>query len=376
MLDYVEIRNTNLELIGIVDTATSVLWSPTYYGAGYVEIYAPASAPNVEMLKEGNYITRNDDPNVGIIERVQVVFNEIDGRMILAAGRFAKSILDRRLIYQLSGTSVSPTIMKGNAEEAARMLVTKNAINCPFDSARNIDVLELGEHSGSTEVIVDDSGDDAEKQATYKVLLDYTDRLLEEYGLGAYMKLSADLKLQYTVFKGVDRSVDNKDGNEPIVFSQGFDNLLSSDYLYSTELLKNTALIGGEGEGLERFCVVLKSAEKGLARREVFVDASSSTRKYNDENDVEQTLTDSQYRTQLITLGKQGLAAYQHTETFTGAIDITQSTVQYGYGKGIYLGDIATIQDNEIGLYINARLLTVTEVKDSSGYNVQIEFGV
>lgn len=376
MLDYVEIRNADRELIGIIDNATSVLWSPSYYGAGFVEIYAPASAVNLEMLKEGNYITRPDDPNIGIIERINVVYNNIDGRMILAVGRFAKSILDRRLIYQLSGTSVSPTIMKGNVENAARTLVTKNAINCTFDSARNIEGLELGEHSGTTEVIVDDSGDDAEKQATYKVLLDYTDGLLKEYGLGAFMKLSADRKLQYIVYKGVDRSVDNMDGNEPVIFSQGFDNLLSSEYMASTELLKNTALIGGEGEGVDRFCVVLKSSANGMARREVFIDASTSSRTYTDESDVEHTLTDSQYRSQLVTLGKQGLADYQKTETFIGAIDITQSMVQYGYGKGIYLGDIATIQDNEIGLYINARLLTVTEVKDSSGYNVQVEFGI
>lgn len=376
MIEYVEVRNAERELVGIIDNASSVIWRPTYYGAGYVEVYAPASAMNVELLKVGNYITRPDDPNVGIVERVQVNYNEIDGRMILAVGRFAKAILDRRLIYQISGTSVSPTIMSGNVENAARSLVTKNAINCPFDANRNIDGLELGEFSGSTEVIVNDTGDDSEKQATYKGLLEYTDGLLEEYGLGAYVKLSPTRQLQYTVFKGVDRSVDNDDGNEPVIFSQEFDNLLSSEYLYSTELYKNAALIGGEGEGLTRFCVVLNSTAKGMARREVFIDASTSSRTYKDDSGEEQMLTESQYRSQLVTLGSQGLAAYQHIETFIGVIDITQSMVQYGYGKGIYLGDIATIQDNDIGLYVNARLLTVTEVQDSSGYNVQVEFGI
>lgn len=376
MLEYVEIRDTNRDLIGIVDSAKSIIWSPSYYAAGYVEIYAPAVSGTINLLQVGNYITRPDDPNVGIIENVKITYNSIDGRMVIASGRFAKSILDRRLIYQMSGTSVSPTIMRGNVETAARNLVYKNAIACSFDTDRNIPELELGEHSGTTEVIVSDTDEDAEKQATYKVLLDYTDSLLQEYGLGAFVKLSAAKKLQYVVYKGANRSVDNTDGNEPVIFSQNFENLISSDYAYNTQTLKNTALIGGEGEGLARFCVVLKPKATGLARREAFVDGSSFSRTYMDENNVEHTISDAQYRTQLLTFGSQTIAAYGIVETFSGDIDISQNMVQYGYGKGFYLGDIATIQDNEIGLYINARVLTVTETQDDRGYNVAVEFGI
>lgn len=377
MLDYVEIRSGETrEMIGIIDGAKSILWSPSYYGAGYVEIYAPASAGAVELLKDGNYITRPDDPNVGIIERVQIIYNAQDGRMVVAVGRFAKSILDRRLIYSMSGTSVSPTVLRGRVENAARSLVNRNAIACTFDASRNMAELELGTDTGTTEVIVDDSGNNADKQATYKNLLEYTDGLLEEYGLGSFVTLSAERKLQYRVFKGVDRSVDNVDGNEPVIFSQNFDNMISSDYTASTETLKNTALIGGEGEGLARYCVLLNSSAKGINRREVFVDASSSTRTYRDDNGAEQTLTDSQYSAQLKTLGKQTLAGLSTVVTFSGGVDISQSMVQYGYGKSFYLGDIATIQDVEIGLYINARILSVVERMDDEGYNVQVEFGL
>ena len=377
-LEYVEIRSgSTRELLGLIDNAKSILWSPSYYGAGYVEIYAPCSSSVVGILTEGNLITRADEPNVGIIERVQIVYNSIEGRMILATGRFLKSILDRRVIYKMSGNSVSATVLRGNVEDAARKLVSENAISCAFDSDRNITDLELGESSGTTETIIDSNASSAEKQVTYKGLLEYTDALLEEYGLGARISLSSARKMQYIVYKGVDRSVDNTDGNEPVIFSQDFDNLVSSDYSYSTELLKNAALIGGEGEGLERFCTTVSNSSKtGLSRRETFVDASRISRKYKDDDDVEQTLTDAQYESQLLTLGKQELATMSIVETFNGTIDITKSMVQYGYGKDFYLGDITTIQDVDIGLYINARILTVTERKDDDGYNVEIEFGL
>ena len=376
-LEYVEIRSgSTRELLGLIDNAKSIIWSPSYYGAGFVEIYAPCSAGFIDILQAGNLITRADEPNVGIIERVEIVYNSIDGRMILASGRFLKSILDRRLIYRMSGNSVSATVLRGNVETAARQLVQDNAISCAFDSERNIPDLVLGAHSGSTEKIIDNTGAVAEKQVTYKGLLEYTDELLEEYALGSRISLSPNRKMQYIVYKGVDRSVDNVDGNEPVIFSQDFDNLISSDYAYSVESLKNTALIGGEGEGLARFCVLLKSTNAGLERREVFVDAAQSSRTYKDETDSEITLSDAEYAQQLATLGKQEVALRSIVESFSGAIDITKSMVQYGYGKSVYLGDIATIQDVDIGLYINARILTVTERMDDEGYNVEVEFGL
>ena len=375
MIEYVEVRSASTrEIIGIIDNSKSIIWHDVYYGVGDFEIYAPCTQENIDALAVGNYITRYNSRNVGIIEKIEVTYNPQDGRMIVAAGRFAKSILDRRLIFKLSGHSVSPTFLSGNVESAARSLVADNAISCAFDTGRNMPELVLGASAGITKKIIDNDGYSADKQVTYKELLSYSDGLLEEYGLGAYCMLDNNLKLAYTVFEGADRSVDNTAGNQPVVFSQDFDNLLSSEYQYDNTKLKNAALIGGEGEGEARFCSIVKdSAVTGLKRREVWIDSSSITKKYNDESGTEQTFTDDEYDKQLKTDGMQKLAELAITETFEGEIDITNGS--FSYGTDFALGDKVTVQDTEIGLYINARILEITEVQDDNGYSIEAKYG-
>lgn len=373
-IQYIEIRSaSDRELIGIIDDAKSIIWHDVYYGVGDFEVYAPCTPESVSLLIVGNYVTRYGDDNIGIIEKVNITYSAQDGRMIIASGRFAKSLLDRRIIYTLSGYSVSPTILRGNVEDAVRKLVTQNAINCTFDSDRNIAELVLGVDAGITKTIVDASGAAADKQVTHDNLLEYTDSLLEEYGIGAKCVLNDALKLAYTVYIGADRSADNSDGNEPVIFSQDFDNLISTTYSYDESLLKNTALIGGEGEGEVRFHAIVKSSASGAARREVFVDASGSSRTYKDENGEEQTLTDAEYNAQLETVGLQAISGLAITETFDGEVDLMSGS--FRYRDDFSLGDIVTIQDLEIGLYINARILEVTEVEDDSGYMISIVYG-
>ena len=373
-IEYIEILSTERELIGIIDNAKSIIWHDVYYGVGDFEIYAPCTPESVSLLVVGNYVTRYDDDNIGIIESANITYNAQNGRMIVASGRFAKSLLDRRIIYTLSGHSVSPTILRGNVEDAARKLVTQNAINCTFDSGRNIAELALGTDAGIDKIIVDSSGAAADKQVTHDNLLTYSDSLLEEYGLAAKCVLNDALKLAYTVYSGTDRSADNAAGNQPVIFSQDFDNLISSAYLYDETALKNTALIGGAGEGEERFHAIVKHLTvTGAARREVFVDASSSSRTYKDENGEEQTLTDAEYNAQLETVGMQAVSGFAITETFDGEVDLINGSFQYR--QDFNLGDIVTVQDAEIGLYINVRILEVTEVEDDAGYMISIVYG-
>ena len=120
MLDYVEIRAAETrEIIGIVDTAKSIIWRVSYYETGDFEIYAPCTPLYVNLLIAGNFVSRPNEKHVGIIENVNYKFDVFDGRMIIATGRMLKSILDRRIIYRLNGYSVSPTIISGNVETGA-----------------------------------------------------------------------------------------------------------------------------------------------------------------------------------------------------------------------------------------------------------------
>lgn len=454
-IEYVEIRNANREIIGLIDTANSVIWHSVYFGVGDFEIYVAATPENVALLKENNYVTRPNDIEVGIIESIQIIENAQDGRMIVAAGTFAKSLLSRRLIYRLAGTSNSVTVLRGNVETAVREVVKNNAINCTWNPRRNFPILALGAAVGLPAKIVDESGTAAEKQVSYQNLLEYSDNLLTEYGYGATITLdTATKKLLYNVYAGVDHSINNAGGTEAIIFSTEYDNITESEYSYDSANYKNVALIGGEGEGTERFYSVLYDEKSGLNRREEWVDAKSinktlkatdlqelfpsgvfsgtqfkvngtvyanlkideekeytlnslqerfpsgvvSGTKFNvsgvtyanliygeetkykatpigykaildaDEDEGNYILTNTVYSNLLKAQGMQDLAQLTIVENFTGSINDLYGN--WHYNEDFMLGDIVTIQNNELGKYVNVRIVECTEVQDENGYKV------
>ena len=373
MIDYVEIRNEETELIGIIDTAKSIIWRSVYYGVGDFEVYVQATQNTRELLSVGNYVTRQDNNEIGIIEKVEIKADKFDGLMITASGRFAKSILDRRLIYNLSGTSNAATILRGNVELQVRKIVEENAISCAFDSRRNIPLLELGALANIPLKIVDESGNAAQKQVSYGNLLEYSDAVLQEYELSARVTLDAERKkLQYSVFSGEDRSEENESGNEPVIFSEGYDNLKDSAYSLDKTSFKNAALVGGEGEGTDRFYALTAGSETGLARREVWVDASSISKKYKDAGGAEQTYSNDVYRGFLIERGRQSLSALKPVEAFGGSLDVTSGN--FVFNRDFFLGDVVTVESERIGIYKRVRIISVTEVQDENGYTVSVDY--
>lgn len=458
MIEYIEIRGSDTNVIGIVDTANSIIWRSVYFGVGDFEIHTKATPEAITLLKAGRYVTRPDKNDVGIIEKIHLPENIDEGATITASGRFVKSILDRRLIYNLTGNSNKATILRGNVENAVREVVKNNAIACEFDSTRNIALLALGTSANIPLNIIDANGNAAEKQVSYENLLTYTDGVLEEYDLSAKCILQ-DGKFLYIVYNGVDRSIDNHDGRIPVIFSKEFDNLTSSEYTYDESTEKNVALIGGEGEGVDRFYSLLAKEESDLQRREIFFDASSikktvkaseaqemlpdgifeginfnvdgvtyatlviddtdkeytlkalqdnfptgktsgtkfvvggvtyANRIYGDDEkytltplgykamlDVEEKegnylLTNSFYTSLLNTKGKQDITPLVKTETFYGVVDATNGN--YIFGRDFALGDIVTVQNNNIGKYINVRIREALEYQDENGYTVEVKY--
>ena len=85
-------------------------------------------------------------------------------------------------------------------------------------------------------------------------------------------------------------------------------------------------------------------------------------------------MTDAEYILQLKTLGTQTVAGLSVIETFNGGLDLLNGSFRFGRDFGI--GDLVTVEDNGIGLYVNARILEATEVQDQNGYNVTVIYGI
>lgn len=375
MIEYVEVRDSTKSLIGIIDIAKSIIWEADYYGAGRFEIYTPLTDQSRELLQAGNFLTRPNEENAAIIESLNYTDSVKDGAMVIAKGRMAKSILDRRLVYRLNGNQISPVRISGNVALAVQGVVRAHA-GQGANAARTMGVI-IGSDGNITQTITASGGEDSTRQSSYQNLLDFTDSVLQEYSCGALIRINQQHQLVYDCFEGQDRSMGNTAGNTPVIFSQDFENLVRAEFNIDTTRLKNFALIGGEGEGLARFFTTFdQDSTTGMARREVFINAQSMPRKYKPEgSDEEQEYTTAQYTNMLVGQAQTDLKELIITKTFKGEINLQHSPYKYGKNADFWLGDIVTVQDNTLGLYANVRILKATEVQDGNGYLLSVEYG-
>lgn len=376
MIEYAEIYDsTTFKLLGVVDVFKSLIWHTCYYSTGDFEIYCQETESNVNLLKMGRWITIPNDDNVAVIENLQTTYSAQDGRMLVVTGRMGTSILDRRIIYKrpIKATGdqsniVYPTVISGNVQQAISSLLNDCIIN-PEDSQRRYNgiIQEIGVASDA--ILTGDDGESAERQVTYKELLEYVEGLLQEYNLGAKL-IFKNNKLCYWQYVG--KVV-------PFVFSTEFDNLTSSEYTENETEYKNVALVAGEEEQGEnnsskrQTTLIYGSQFSGLDRREVYIDASTVSKTYEDENGNEQTYTDAEYQDLLRSYGKNELATMKRIKSLTGSINVTTAGIEIR--KDFNLGDLVIIQDKKLEVYSQSRILEATEVQDENGYSIDLVYG-
>ena len=114
--------------------------------------------------------------------------------------------------------------------------------------------------------------DKLKAQYTGKNLLEVIEDVCNAYDLGFKVVLANDKKFMFKLYKGVDRSY-SQVVNPRVVFSDTYDNLLSSEYNENITELATDVLVAGEGEGLERKTLWVSTQDKyGLDRFEIYKD--------------------------------------------------------------------------------------------------------
>lgn len=300
------------------------------------------------MIQRNYYIMREDDDNVGIIERIDIQLTEDQQEMMVITGRFLSGILERRIIadqIQVSGT----------VPACIQSLLNANAIN-PTMSARKIPGLTFTNTISNPPTM--------SAQYTGKPLLETIENICEAYHLGFKTVLDSSNNFVFTMFKGTDRSLDQSTVPR-IIFSDEYDNLLSSEYIEDTAGLVTDVLVAGEGEGTARKKIwAALNSQSGLARYELWEDARNAS-----TNDGE--IPDSTYYQQLT---EDGLESIQEiTQSFAGFVDFRNIV----FKQDVNLGDICSIVNNSWGISINSRLIEVIESVGEDGvYSVVPTFGI
>lgn len=333
----VYVMNQQFQTVSIIDAYESLIWTDRYSGYGDFEIYAPFSLELLQKVRQDYYLTINDSEHVMIIEGLDIESNAETGNRLRITGRSLESILDRRIIWQ-------QTSYTGNLQNAIRnMLYTAFISPSIADRRVNNFVFEASTDTRITSLSI-------EEEHTGDNIYDVIKALCDSNYMGYKITLNDNNQFVFKLYMGEDRSYDQI-YNPYVVFSPNYDNIINSNYLDSTELMKNVTLVAGEDSGQQRVTVVVGSGS-GLTRRELFTDA----------RDIQSEKV-SNYQEALRQRGIKHLLENSRTVDFEGEVDATRLFV---YGEDFYMGDVVQIS-NEYGIEGAARVVEFIRNEDSNG---------
>jgi hypothetical protein len=331
---YIYAYDSDRNLIGIVESFEYFRWTRRYSEAGAFTLKAIGSPENAALLQIGNWIWKNDDEEIAIIEHIELT--QTDKEMITVSGRFATALLARRIIW---GTET----YTGNISGCIADLINNHLIN-PADPARAVTGVTFSTQTLAIPV---------RTQFSYKNLYETVTSLLVTADVGiktTFDPTTGDLII--TLYQGTTSQA---------VFSREYENLVSQQFIHSTTTYADTVLVAGEGEGGERTLATIVGAS-GLNRREVFVDA----------RDLRSENFPDAYEDALLYRATAKLADHAMVQSLDAEVNTHSNLV---YKTDYDIGSIVTIQARRWGVSLQARITEVTESYDASGLSLDVTFG-
>ncbi len=339
--------NNKLEKIDKISRFKSLIWVRRYNEAGEFELYIPAGDTDISKFEEDQFLIREDDETVMIVEHIGLPEDELNGDFLIVSGRSAESLLTRRV-----NQSRLPIKSYKGIYNASYDMVNNNFIDTAEE--RKIDLITLKTDYDADDPIVAKAINVSSDRFGAEVYENIKE-LCKTEECGFRMNKVQD-KLQLSFYYGTDRSA-LQYVNPKVEFKPEFGNLVQSEYLLDTKTEKNSAFVAGEGEGTDRKTIIVGDAS-GLERKEMFVDA----RDISSTSD-EKTMTEEEYKAALEKRANEKLSEASATETFDFEIDITRT---YQYKKDFIVGDIVTCK-NKYGIEATARIIEMSEIFDEQG---------
>ena len=334
------VLNTNFETVDIIDSYESIIWTDRYNSSGDFEIYTPFDLKLIQFVKQDYYLTILESDHLMIVEGIEILSDAENGNHIRITGHSLESILNRRIIW-------TQTSVTGSLQDALKQLITA-AIISPEIPERQISnfIFQDSEDTRITSLTL-------EQEYTGDTLYDVVVNACELNNVGFKITLNDSNQFVFQLYMGTDRSYDQTDTNYPyVVFSPNYENIINSNYVDSTELMKNITLVMGEDSGSSRKTITVGSGE-GLTRRELYTDARDIP---------SEKVTD--YDEALRQRGLQGLIENSRTVNFEGEVEATKMFV---YQEDFFMGDIIQIS-NEYGIEGAARVVEFVRSEDANGF--------
>lgn len=355
------VYSSEMELQGIVEKIASLIWTRRYWSCGEFKLLVPFTEEHSRMLVKNNIIMKRGDDEAAQIRYVHITKNSQGLEEIEVQGKFLIAWIGKRIIKK-------QIITKDTTQNILYRIVRENVTN-PADTVRKIPDVSIATDDADTESGVIDY---TSEQYTNAQLAAET--AAKAAKLGIRMRTDARTGAHaFSVYEGRDLTAGNTAGNAPCIFSQEFDNIVEQEYTNSIENLKSTAFVGGEEkEGVARKVAEVGGSAAGLAREEVFINATDIVQEYEDDDGTQVTLTDAEYLALLSARGAEELEQYAETLSFGSKINTFANLI---YRTDYDLGDRVTCVNKRWGIRIDVRITEIAETYQNNVEEIDITFG-
>lgn len=311
-------------------------WDREYYAIGQFSVQIAAANYDPAMA----YLYTPDRPETGIIQKVGLT-ETIKGRFVQLSGYFLEAILNDKVVYPTyyANGSIPATVvaMLRQYKDDIPLLTVADA---PAGLADNTAWQETG-------------GQLADVAYTKLQTVQHSLRCRYSY---------KENTITAEVWQGLDRTQEQTI-NPFVTFSDGFGNLSEVDASSDRSNYKNYAIVTGQDKAENRK-VAYADLSGGSYKRILYVDAR------NERWDPEKQ-TESEYLAGLQQKGFDKLLDYQ----IVNNVDIQAAASGFVYLQDWDLGDLVDVIVADIGLAMQARIVTVREVFKQNNHTVEIELG-
>ena len=328
----VRIYNPELELQGVIDEFSSLIWIRRYQTPGEFELRTPYAAESKNLLIQENIVQKFDGEEVveaGVIENLQMNKDQI-----VVKGRFLESYLERRLIKETQ-------YYTGNAEDSLRRIVS-NMVPIPL--------LTLGADRGLSERL--------EFQATYKTVLSIVQKVCKGTTLGFRIRPDfSSRNLYFEVYKGVDRT---SSAAAKVIFSEKYDNLLNEVYTYDSTNYRTKVFVTQLVNDVRTAYSV--GGGSGLGLREVHAATQVDTN----------GRTAEEIRQSMERQGQRVLEARTVNESFTFSTDADSP---FKYRTDYDIGDLTHVKHIAWNIDLALRIMEIEEDYEGGGREIILTCG-
>lgn len=344
-----------LNLLGEISESKELIIERNYTKISKLVLRVASSQEMLELLQHDNILTTKTNTTYGYIIENFLYTDEAETEIEVHA---------YSLNWMLSWRTIErQQRYNGNLEDVVKAFVNSNCIN-PVNPNRIIPNLEVAPNTGINII--------TESTKTGTTVIDHAFELCNANEVSIDVLINHETKkFEVVTWQGMDRST-LQDTNPHVIFSKEFDNIINQKYVNSRTNYKTTAVVAGEGEGVNRQVAVINDNLSGFSRREAYIDARDIQSTYTDDNDNDIILTPSQYAGLLTKRGNEQLSNFEIIETFESEVDMYS---QFIYGTDYGLGDKVSVRNDEIKKVLHTRVISATLTTNNEGTQLKINFG-